>query len=197
MDASVHKLLEDCSKSLPFYYSILQGIHIGVACCCCFCHIWSLYFRFGGGWSHDSDVTRSLDQSTAKEISEKATFCTSRSLGLDIGAQNLNIEDMAANPGIVFNIPPYTVGICIVWLPCGNGNSPKEWNTNNSLSYCLKATFHIDVKSQTTATETLHTDSTVREKRLCVLSGKPDPISVVSGKPSSMDSTTSGEEELH
>ena len=73
----------------------------------------------------------------------------------------------------------------------------KSETQNNSLSYWLRATFHIDVKSQTTATETLHTDSTVREKRLRILSGKPDPISVVSGKPSSMDSTDSGEEELH
>ena len=63
--------------------------------------------------SHDSDVTRSPDQSTAKDISEEATLCISRSLGLDIGAQNLNIECMAANQGIIFNI-------------CGNGNSPKE-----------------------------------------------------------------------
>lgn len=53
------------------------------------------------------------------------------------------------------------------------------------------------MKGQTTATETLHTDSAVREKRLRILSGKPDPSSVVSGEPSSMDSTASGEEELH
>ena len=34
------------------------------------------------------------------------------SLGLDIGAQNLNIEAMAESQGILYT--PYAVGICIV-----------------------------------------------------------------------------------